>query len=81
MTALMPTRDELGCILGQKFADRVGADDFGGGFVIGLFELFNGSLAEATRHGFTTGCGGDTFDALTAEWRRVIQARSGGRSV
>lgn len=59
-----------GCILGQEFDTP-----FLEGYYVGLDELLNGSTALAIHYGFTTEDGGDEWDDLEKEWRRVILAR------
>lgn len=74
------------CICGQLSDDDPTTES--SGFTISARELF-GDAYDFTpwakpllTHGFsgTPDVGGDEFDALTAEWRRVILARRGGAS-
>lgn len=76
------------CILGQEFeahSDVDMDDDWSGSspFDVGVRELFTrwfvDAEQEARLHGFNAiGSTAEEFDALEAEWRRVILARRGG---
>ena len=73
------------CILGQlgdESVENTAFEDAAIALIGGEAFQYNSNAQALIEHGFSDmrGSGKRTFDALTAEWRRVILARRGGAS-
>lgn len=75
---VLDLQNSCDCILGQEFRPFDDPNIFG--YDIGRDELFGDDDEATAAHGFTLLNPAESFDALTAEWKRVILARRGGEN-